>query len=128
MAVKTATYTSPYDPQAVAQTVSYNDDEILINFRDIATPEEISGFEEAQGLERDREIGFGTILYKTTTDPIQLAGQLVSNPLVETVEPNLLRAPALTGGPIATAGSGAFQNAGLFAIAFVLGLIIFARK
>lgn len=126
MAVKTATYTSPYDPDAVEQTVSYNDDEILVNFADTATPEEIAAFEDSQGLERDREIGGGTILYKTATDPIELAAQQSGNPIIEVIEPNLIRTALTT--PTQRTNGDAFQNMGLFAIAFVLGLIIFARK
>jgi len=126
MAVKVVTYTSPYDPDGIAQETSYVDDEILVTFADTATPEEIAAFEESQGLQRDREIGGGTILYKTATDPIELVVQQASNPIIEVIEPNLIRTAATT--PTQRTDGDTFQNMGLFAVAFVLGLILFARK
>lgn len=124
MAVKTALYRSPYSDDP-AQEVSYVDDEILIKFREGVPEEEVTAFLDQQGLDKKTDLAGGTAVYTTSVDPVELSAQLANNPIIEIVEPNLVR--SVTGAETQRAGD-TFPNMGLFAVAFVLGLIIFARK
>lgn len=124
MAVKTALYRSPYS-EGPAQEVSYVDDEILIKFREGVPEEDIATLLDQQGLDKKTDLSGGTAVYATSVDPVELSAQLVDNPIIEIVEPNLVRT---TMGAETQRGENAFQNMGLFAVALALGLFIFWRK
>jgi hypothetical protein len=129
-ATKTGLYTSPYDPSGVEANVEYVSDEILVKFSEDATPEQISAFETEAEITRESESGFGTILYKTSTDPLILSAQFAKNPAIEIIEPNLVRLALSSGGAEVQrpTGESPLANFGLVAVALVVGMFIFGRE
>ena len=130
--VKTGLYKSPYEPGGgIEQEVSYVADEILIKYKDSATASEIASFENAQGLDKIEQFIIGAILYLTPTDPIQMVAQFKDNPIIEFIEPNLIR--GISGRPTSevertlTVPSN-LQSGALVGIAVVVGLFLLLRK
>jgi hypothetical protein len=134
--VKTGLYTSNYEPAGgpgggVEQEVSYIADEILIKYKDTATASEIASFETAQGLDKIEQLFTGTILYLTPNDPIVMTRALRENPIIEFIEPNLVR--GISGQPTSEVertltGASNFQAGSLVGIAVVVGLFLLLRK
>ena len=130
--VKTGLYTSPYEPGGgIEQEVSYIADEILIKYKDTATASEIASFETAQGLDKIEQLFTGSILYLTPTDPIVMTRALRENPIIELIEPNLVR--GISGQPTSEVertltGTSNLQSGALVGIAVVLGLFLLLRK
>ena len=130
--VKTGLYKSPYEPGGgIEQEVSYIADEILIKYKDTATASEIASFETAQGLDKIEQLFIGAILYLTPTDPIQMVAQFKDNPIIESIEPNLVR--GISGQPTSEVertltGTSNLQTGALVGIAVVVGLFLLLRK
>jgi len=135
--VKTGLYKSNYEPaggpgEGVEQEVSYIADEIIIKYKDTATASEIASFETAQGLDKIEEFWLvGSILYLTPTDPIVMARVLKDNPIIEFIEPNLIR--GIAGSPTSEVertltGTSNLQTGALVGIAVVVGLFLLLRK
>ena len=134
--VKTGLYKSNYEPaggpgEGVEQEVSYIADEIIIKYKDTATASEIASFETAQGLDKIEQLFIGSILYLTPTDPIVMARVLKDNPIIEFIDPNLIR--GIAGSPTSevertSAGTSNLQTGALVGIAVVVGLFLFLRK
>ena len=134
--VKTGLYKSNYEPaggpgEGVEQEVSYIADEIIIKYKDTATAGEIASFETAQGLDKIEQLFIGSILYLTPTDPIVMARVLKDNPIIEFIEPNLIR--GIAGGPTSEVertltGTSNLQSGALAGMAVVVGLFLLLRK
>jgi hypothetical protein len=135
--VKTGVYTSNYEPVggaggSVEQEVSYIADEILIKYKDTTTASEIASFETSQGLDKIEEFPFvGSILYLTPTDPIIMTRALRENPIIEFIEPNLVRgisgeSPSEVQRTLT--GTSNLQTGSLVGIAVVVGLFLLLRK
>ena len=130
--VKTGLYKSPYEPGGgIEQEVSYIADEILIKYKDTATASEIASFENAQGLDKIEQFFIGAILYLTPADPIQMVAQFKDNPIIESIEPNLVR--GISGQPTSEVertltGTSNLQSGVLVGIAVVVGLFLLLRK
>jgi hypothetical protein len=134
--VKTGLYKSNYEPaggpgEGVEQEVSYIADEIIIKYKGTATASEIASFETAQGLDKIEQLFIGSILYLTPTDPIVMARVLKDNPIIEFIEPNLIR--GIAGSPTSEVertltGTSNLQTGALVGIAVVVGLFLLLRK
>ena len=134
--VKTGLYTSNYEPVggaggSIEQEVSYIADEILIKYKDTATAGEIASFETAQGLDKIEQLFTGSILYLTPTDPIVMTRALQENPIIELIEPNLVR--GISGQPTSEVertltGTSNLQSGALVGIAVIVGLFLLLRK
>jgi len=131
--VKTGLFKSPYEPGGgIEQEVSYIADEILIKYKDTATASQIASFENAQGLDKIEQFSsIGTIIYLTPADPIQMVAQFKDNPIIEYIEPNLVR--GISGGPTSEVertltGTSNLQTGALVGIAVVVGLFLLLRK
>jgi hypothetical protein len=132
--IKTGLFKSPYEPGGeIEQEVSYVADEIIIKYKDTATEGEIASFETAQGLDKIdlSPLPPGVMVYLTPTDPIQLAEQFKDDPIIEYIEPNLIRrrASSPTSEVRRTAtGTSDLQAGSLVGIAVIVGLFLLLRK
>jgi len=128
--VKTSLYQSPYEPDGgIEQEVSYVADEILIKYKDTATADDISTFESVQELDKISDSLTGFILYLTVTDPIEMSKALQNNPIIEFIEPNLIR--RTTGSEVErtpTALESNLKAGSLIGFAVVLGLLFLLRN
>ena len=128
--IKTGLYKSPYEPgDSVEQEVSYVADEILIKYKDTATADDISTFETTQGLDKVGDYSTGFILYVITTDPLEMSKALQNNPIIEFIEPNLLRGGS--GSEVErtpTAIESNLKTGSLVGFAVVLGILFLLRK
>jgi hypothetical protein len=132
--IKTGLFKSPYEPGGgIEQEVSYVADEIIIKYKDTATEGEIASFETAQRLDKIEPLPLppGVMVYLTPTDPIQLVEQFKDDPIIEYIEPNLIRrrASSPTSEVERTAtGTSDLQAGSLVGIAVVVGLFLLLRK
>jgi hypothetical protein len=132
--IKTGLFKSPYEPGGgIEREVSYVADEIIIKYKDTATEGEIASFETAQRLDKIEPLPLppGVMVYLTPTDPIQLVAQFKDDPIIEYIEPNLIRRRA--GGSTSEVertltGTSDLQTGALVGIAVVVGLFLLLRK